>query len=744
VVRTSQTARHKSKHLPLVVFFWFLSLAAFVFICTLHLDYRAQWYLAGVMLAGLFLFRYLKQTPTTRVIFLIFSVFLVLRYLSWRTFETLEFYDWLSFSIAIILFMAEVYGIFIFLLGSFVNIRPFERKPVPLPPEDMLPTVDVLVPSYNESEEILEVTLMAALQMRYPVRKRRIYLLDDGGTDQKCTTGSDAAREQALTRRESLFRLCQRLGVQYVTRERNAHAKAGNINDAMKKTSGELLLILDADHVPTENFLENTVGLFAQDEKLFLVQTPHFFVNPDPIEKNLNTFYSAPSENEMFYRVVQQGLDYWNSSFFCGSGALLRRSLVEAQGGMSGETITEDAETALSLHGRGYNSAFISEPMLSGLQPETMGGFIGQRIRWATGMVQIFLLKRPLIMRGLTFPQRLCYANSCMFWFFPFARLVFLLAPVAFLVFGLQIYAANWQTFTAYAVPHLVAVLTVSSYLYGRVRRSFVSELYELIQSVYCLPAIVKTMLRPRAPAFKVTPKGEFLNRTFISPLAFPFYLLLVINVTALCFGSIRYFTEPNESTATLITMAFGFFNSVILLAAIGALLERRQRRATPRMPVNLEAKLEAGGNTYDCRISDVSLGGVRMLLKPGYERDLQKADAGILHVMAPGRQVKFRFTLDLRILRYDEDSEMLLLGAEFNHADLEERKAKVRFVTGSSDRWMNFQKNRECRLGVLGSFLFLLAIGIKCSLAHFGHLFGSFLGGVGPKSGQKPKPENA
>ncbi len=700
--------------------------------------------MAAVLLFGLFFFRFLKRTPTTRVIFLCFSLFLVLRYLSWRTFQTLEFYDWVSFSIAIILFLAEVYGIFIFLLGSFVNVRPFERKPVPLPPEDMLPTVDVMIPSYNESEEILEITLMAALQMRYPQQKRKIYLLDDGGTAQKCTTGNDAAREQALTRRESLYRLCQRLGVQYVTRERNQHAKAGNINDAMKKTSGDLLLILDADHVPTENFLENTVGLFNQDEKLFLVQTPHFFVNPDPIEKNLNTFYSAPSENEMFYRVVQQGLDYWNSSFFCGSGALLRRSMVEAQGGMSGETITEDAETALSLHGKGYNSAFISEPMLSGLQPETMGGFIGQRIRWATGMIQIFLLKRPLIMRGLTFAQRLCYANSCSFWFFPFARLVFLLAPVAFLVFGLKIYAANWQTFTAYAIPHLVAVMTVSSYLYGRVRRSFVSELYELIQSVYCLPAIVKTMFRPRAPAFKVTPKGEFLNRTFISPLAFPFYVLFAINVTALVFGTIRYFTVTDQTTATLITMGFGFFNTVILLAAIGALLERRQRRATPRMPVNLEAKLRVGEELFDCRIVDISLGGCRTLLKSTYERDIQKADTGVLEVFATGRKELFKFNMNLRILRFDEDSEMLSLGAEFNHQDIEERKQKVRFVTGSSQRWMTFQRNRECRLGVLGSFLYLLGIGVKYSLAHLAHLLGSVGGGMGSRSGQSAKPENA
>ena len=129
------------------------------------------------------------------------------------------------------------------------------------------------------------------------------------------------------------------------------------------------------------------------------------------------------------------------------------------------------------------------------------------------------------------------------------------------------------------------------------------------------------------------------------------------------------------------------------------------------------------------------------MLLKPAYERDVQKAEKAILEVSASGRKVDFAFNLDLKILRYDEDSEMLALGAEFDHQDLDERKAKVRFVTGSSDRWMAFQKNRECRLGVIGSFLYLIGIGIRYSFAHFGYLIRSILGNFGSRN---PSSENA
>ena len=120
------------------------------------------------------------------------------------------------------------------------------------------------------------------------------------------------------------------------------------------------------------------------------MQTPHFFLNPDPVERNLDTFDRMPSENEMFYSVIQKGLDGYNASFFCGSAAVLRRKHIMEIGGIQGETITEDAETALELHARGYHSAYVARPMVAGLSPETFSGFIVQRMRWAQGMAQIF------------------------------------------------------------------------------------------------------------------------------------------------------------------------------------------------------------------------------------------------------------------------------------------------------------------------------------------------------------------
>lgn len=265
--------------------------------------------------------------------------------------------------------------------------------------------------------------------MRYPDGKLNVFLLDDGATEQRCNSDNDEIAAAARKRKEIFSRMCEELGVHYHARERNVHAKAGNLNAGLGISKGELVVVFDADHAPSRDFLEQTVGYFSEDPKLFLVQTPHFFLNPDPIERNLDTFASMPSENEMFYGIVQKGLDNWNAAFFCGSAAVLRREALEEVGGFSGVSITEDCETALDLHSRGWNSLYVDKPMIAGLQPETFASFIGQRSRWCRGMIQILLLKNPLFRPGLTLAQRICYLSSSLFWLFPLPRAIFLVAP---------------------------------------------------------------------------------------------------------------------------------------------------------------------------------------------------------------------------------------------------------------------------------------------------------------------------
>lgn len=133
--------------------------------------------------------------------------------------------------------------------------------------------------------------------------------------------------------------MCDELGIQMLVRDNNEHAKAGNINTALPRTQGDLVLILDCDHIPSRGLLQHVVGFF-QNPKVALVQTPHWFHNPDPFERNLLTKGKIPVGNELFYKVLQKGNDYWNAAFFCGSAAVIRRNCLLEVGGIATETVT--------------------------------------------------------------------------------------------------------------------------------------------------------------------------------------------------------------------------------------------------------------------------------------------------------------------------------------------------------------------------------------------------------------------
>lgn len=292
-------------------------------------------------------------------------------------------------------------------LGFFQTARPLRRRPVPLPDApDTWPSVDVFIPTYNEPLDVVRPTVLAALGIDWPADKLRVFILDDG--------------------RRPIFRaFAEECGAKYITRYDNAHAKAGNINHALKQTSGEYIAIFDCDHIATRSFLQMTMGWFLKDERLGMVQTPHHFYSPDPFERNLNVFRKVPNEGSLFYGVVQEGSDLWNANFFCGSCAVIRRQAIEEIHGIAVETVTEDAHTSLRMQRGGWNTSYIGLAQAAGLATGSLAAHIGQRIRWARGMVQILRIECPLFASGLKLSKRLCYFNSVIHYLYAIPRLVF-------------------------------------------------------------------------------------------------------------------------------------------------------------------------------------------------------------------------------------------------------------------------------------------------------------------------------
>lgn len=648
------------------------------------------------VVAAMIVVRRLPRTRVTRQIYLALGTLIVLRYVWWRTTETLpSIDDPVGFGFGITLWLAEMFCVMMLFISLFVVAEPLRRPPARRLDPEHCPTVDVFVPSYNESADLVAATLAAATTMDYPADKLKVWLLDDGGTVQKRNSDDPVAAAAAQTRHEEMKALAESLGAGYLTRERNVSAKAGNLNSALGATSGDLVAIFDADHAPTHDFLQETVGHFAEDPRLFLVQTPHFFLNPDPIEKNLVTWGRMPSENEMFYSVIQRGLDRWNAAFFCGSAALMRRTALDEAGGFSGVSITEDCETALDLHSRGWTSRFVDKPMIAGLQPETLAQFIGQRSRWCRGMIQILLLKNPLLKSGLSIPQRIAYASSALFWLFPLPRLAFVIAPLLYIFFGVKLYVANVQEFVAYTAIYMAVNMLMQNYLYGRVRWPWISELYEYVQMPWLAKAIFSVILNPRKPTFNVTDKGVVTEKARLSELAAPYFVIFAVLAVASFVAFRRFIADPDLNDLMLVVGLWNTLNLILAGVALGVAAERPERRRAQRLDVARKAELVVGDVSLPVVIEDVSIGGVRLRPLGGTLTGVRpQGTVGTLLIDV--RDDEHPTPLTVAIRRIGTDTAGQYLGMQFKHLTSPGYRAVADVMYGQAAVLDRFRERRR------------------------------------------------
>jgi len=564
-----------------------LSILAFVLACVLGvllvipLGWREQAIAGSILIAGAIVLSRLSRSPTVTMALMAVSMFATLRYGYWRAVQTWEgvtsaghLHEWDTVFVVMLL-GAEFYAFATLALGYFQTLRPLRRPPLPLttPPETW-PTVDVFIPTYNEPLDVVRATVLGALALDYPADKFKVVVLDDG-------------------RRKEFREWAEHVGAGYMIRGDNAHAKAGNINAALKRTGGDLVAIFDSDHVPTKSFLRMTVGWFLRDRKLGLVQTPHHFYSPDPFERNLGQFRKVPNEGALFHRLVQDGNDLWNASFFCGSCAVLRREALDEIGGIAVETVTEDAHTALRMQCRGWNTAYINVPQAAGLATESLSAHIGQRVRWARGMVQILRLENPLFCRGLSLAQRLCYFNATTHFLFAVPRLIFLSVPLTYLLLGMvNIYGYSLNVF-AYALPHLVLAHVTNARIQRGFRSAFWNEIYEAVLAPYILFPTLLALISPRLGKFNVTAKGGIVARSYFDHrVALPFILLLGLNVAGLVVAHQRFVSDPAHHDTVIMNAIWTVYNIVILSVGASVARERRQRRSDVRVDVRVPLTL--------------------------------------------------------------------------------------------------------------------------------------------------------
>ncbi|ADP10760.1 Cellulose synthase (UDP-forming) [Erwinia sp. Ejp617] len=656
------------------VLFYLLLLILFplaAVIVIVPMDSQKQYIFGLISIALLFLLGFSKSKKISLVM-VVFSSLMSTRYIYWRATETLHFNSEVEAILGIGLFIAELYVWLILILGYLQTSWPLKRTIEPLPDDvGLWPTVDVYVPSYNESLDVVRDTVLAAQCIDYPQDKIKVYLLDDGKRSEFARFAADA-------------------GVGYITRDNNSHAKAGNLNHAMQLTQGELICVFDCDHVATRTFLQATVGAFLKDDKLALLQTPHYFYSPDPFERNLKAAREIPNEGALFYGPVQQGNDNWNATFFCGSCAVIRRSALEEIGGFAVETVTEDAHTALKMQRRGWGTAFLAIPLAAGLATERLGLHIIQRTRWARGMTQIFRVDNPLLGRGLQWQQRLCYLNAMLHFQFGLPRVVFLMAPLAYLLFNLNIIHSSASLIFAYVLPHLVMSLYVNARMNGRFRASFWGEIYETVMAFHLVIPTLLTMISPRHGKFNVTDKGGLLDVGFfdfniVRPHVICALLLFagvvsgIVRATAQdYFGVDRYVIALNVGWAT--------FSLIILMAAIAVARETKQVRKTIRIDADLPAIVHyASGISSRTHTINLSMGGAQIRAPDlRHETDDIEAIDVILHAAAISIPVQY------------VDAKDGVIRLQFEEMPLARRRELVRVVLSRADAWLNPQPYKD------------------------------------------------
>ncbi|MEB3287451.1 MAG: PilZ domain-containing protein [Vampirovibrionales bacterium] len=532
--------------------------------------------------------------PKARRFVMLLTTVACLRHLLWRGFETLDVSTITAGIVSITIFVAEIMAFVAMLLSYFQVWGQTDRKSVGLArySADQLPTVDIFICTYSEPVSVLYRSLVGALSIDYP--KKRVYLLDDGN-------------------RQEMAQLAARLGANYIARSENIHAKAGNLNNAFKQTNGDLILIFDADHVAAKCFLQETVGFFMADSKMGFVQTPQHFFTEDPFQRNLLASRKINNEQDLFFHVIEPGNDYWGAAFFGGSGAIFRRQAINEAGGFAVETITEDVHTGMRIHAKGWKSLFYNRDLAAGLSQESFADFIKQRLRWAKGMTQIFVLENPLFKWGLSLPQKLCYLSGIWYFFHGLPRLIFLIAPLFFLLFGFKTINAGFVEVLMYYIPSFLCATLGYTIISKRMRHSFWSEVYEVAFCVYITLTSFTTFLSPGRAKFRVTPKGGVTDQlNFNWRIVFPQVMIAALTMVGIGMAIIRGLSTPEYAGGIYTNLFWSLYNLVLLFGAIYVAQERPQFRLAPRIfrRIRCELKLLDGSIAvgYTTNISESGL----------------------------------------------------------------------------------------------------------------------------------------
>ncbi|WP_224311770.1 MULTISPECIES: glycosyltransferase [Nostocaceae] len=375
------------------------------------------------------------------------------------------------------------------------------------------------------------------------------------------------------------------------------HAKAGNLNYAIfsGETSGELILTLDADHIPKPQFLKRVLPYFYtynlfngkyEQNRIAFVQTPQDFYNIPPSDP----FGHRAS---LFYGPLQQGKDGMNAAFYTGTNAILRREALinvglqyfaddftkdekrldefQLVGGLSSNSITEDMNTAMRLHGAGWKSVYHHELLAEGLAPDDLSSTLKQRLRWAQGTIQVLVRENPLSKPGLTFWQRLQYFKTMYSYFSGFATLIFISCPIIYFfteispvkTYGIDFIVHFLPTFIINRLTFIVAIWGIPASEIWRSEQYAIALFPVFIQAVW-------SVFTGQKINFQVTPKqrqsGIYLQ------MIWPQLMFLLLTIIGIVWSLYNFVIgHLNHPWVNLLNSSWAIYNLLLLSGIIRA-----------------------------------------------------------------------------------------------------------------------------------------------------------------------------
>lgn len=508
---------------------------------------------------------------SARLIPVALSLAVTARYLWWRYTSTLDVDSGSDLFLGVMLIGAETYMGLVLLLGFFQLVWPLRRQPASLPADPALwPSVDIFIPAYHDDFNLVKLTTLAALSIDWPGDRLNVYIIDGG-------------------KRPSIQEFAVQMGAGYIRREDGFDTKEAAINHALAATNGDYIAVFACGDVPVQSFLQLSMGCFLADEKLALIQAARGFY---PLKNIYNE---------------DNGLSV--ASFIGGSCLVLKRAPLLEVGGLAAGILAENARMTLRLHRKGYGSASINPIQVASLVPETLSAQIGRRQRWAYAMAQIFRLDKPLLWAGLSITQRLGYASAMLHLLDGIPRLIFLLAPLGFLLGHSHLIYAPAGEIVVYALPTVVLASTALSYLHGRRRYSMSGGVYETVLALYAIrPAIAGLLGLSLGSANATVKSGAFdLARSK------PYLCLIGLNFLGAVFAGLRFFLGPaDEQAMVLLYLAWVAYNLTFLGAALSATQENKRKLLQQRIPDSAEAIIKnASGRLIGAVLEDYSDSGL-------------------------------------------------------------------------------------------------------------------------------------